>query len=249
MKEAARVAAEQKGMDAALASGNVADMARVQQLARTGRGVKGAAAMAAVASAGKIGETFKDSSGKLDMTSAGQRLTYASQFGAGNLMEKAAKEDSRFAQFNTPEVNKFIKQGMAEPVAKQEAINQSVAKKSRPDIEKMSPEALDESSFIGMNPQQLGWIMERGSPALQEKARKFSTPGSKEFIDAGAHVSGLDRRHFDKWQDNAAYMQSRGNLVPPPPPNQTPPPSPTPPSTGPTPAQQAYYNRYGRWGP
>ena len=103
--EAARVSAEQKGMEAALNSGNATDKARVQALAKNGHGIRSAAAMGAIASAGQINETFKDNA-----TEAGQRLQYASQFGGENLFKTASKENPLLMASNTTAIKGLTSQ-------------------------------------------------------------------------------------------------------------------------------------------
>ncbi|MEK7658330.1 MAG: hypothetical protein AAB352_00510 [Patescibacteria group bacterium] len=150
LSEAARVEKEQKGMDGALASGNDADKARVQQLARTGRGVKGAAAMSAVVKAGQMNETFKDKKGGINTTLANQRLDIAGQYGAGNLRKEALKTNPNFA-------------GSPEKIM--EAVRKQSAKNFTNNVE---AESFSDSVVNAMTKDQKDFLFERGSKAQQD---------------------------------------------------------------------------------
>ena len=218
--EASAVSQEQKGMDAALSSGNAADRARVQQLAKTGTGKKGAAAMAAVVSAGQINDTFKDASGRTDLNQVSERLSYAESFGAPKLRDDAQKTNPGLARLNGKKVADLYS-GKGTPdgkgfstseQAQQEAVNQATAKLTRSDMEKLHPDAIDEYTISAFNQQQLGWAFERGSPAVQSKILTYGTPGTDEYKKANdtKRINGMTSTHQKNHYTNMAYLQKKG---------------------------------------
>jgi hypothetical protein len=109
VNEGARIAEEKKRVEAQLNSGNVADREAAFKAARTGRGVKGAGAFAAVTSTGKLNDAFKDSAGKIDTDAMERRTKFTEQFGGGeNLRKEALKQNYELAGLDEKRVNQQL---------------------------------------------------------------------------------------------------------------------------------------------
>ena len=68
-------------------------MEKIQKLARTGRGARGAAAMKVVSEAKDLHETFTDGKGGTNLAATADRMSYAESAGATGIRENAEKFD------------------------------------------------------------------------------------------------------------------------------------------------------------
>lgn len=250
MKESARVSAEQKGMDAMLNSGNASDKARVQQLARTGTGAKGAAAVAAVVAAGQVSETFgtrNPNTGKMEMdvsqsSKVGQRLKYAGSMGGGNLVEKAGKEDPRLMAFHDEKVNKKIAEsgrdenGLRVAPMSRKAAQEAVIGDA---VQKMSPGEFAKNVSLSAYTPEVTRHMTTDQVTQGVYGRYGSPAKRAAFAKTLGGLKGVDDRKYKDFTHAINEAQAGGitpppvaSKTPPPPPGATPPPPPTAPSTG-----------------
>ncbi|MCX6720956.1 MAG: hypothetical protein NTW11_04085 [Candidatus Staskawiczbacteria bacterium] len=160
--EAGGMAKEYTSAKAAAAGGDKNAQARVekiQELARAGRGARGAAAMKVIADNKDFGDTFakRDANGKVitgagggtDLGQVAQRMKYAESSGAIGIREKAEKLDPRLAAHNQTTVGKvdpadIAKHGSAEAAA----VANAYSKASVSDIREFSTDTLKDTAFI-----------------------------------------------------------------------------------------------------
>lgn len=127
-----------KGMSvsyaAAKASGNTGEMARIQDLARTGKGARGAGAMRAISDAKDTDKVFGN-----DLGSKAQRISYAEASGATGIREKEEKLD--------PRLKGYSPQAVKEHGSAAAAVAAGYSKASREDIQNYSEETLKDKAF------------------------------------------------------------------------------------------------------
>jgi hypothetical protein len=213
-KDAARVENLSKTMGSAYNS-EPAAKARIQALAKNGRGADAAAAMKVVAENNDLHSVFKDQNGKADLNAINGRVAYSQSFGADR--KAFTKAYPTLEQYNTNKISdiKSKNSGMTDKQAQQEAVSQSVAKLGRADIEKLHPDAIDAHTLTGMSQQQLGWLFERGTPAAQEKARKLATEGTSEGNAVTEHTRELAMEQQKSLTEKIKYIQIQKKPVAP----------------------------------
>ena len=136
-----------KEYGAAKAAGDTKTMGRIQQLARTGKGPQGAAAMKTITEAKDLGATFGP-----DISAANQRLTYAESAGATGIKDKAVKENPNFA--GTPDqVRKAVKSASPAQAAE------------------WSASAITPQVYNSLSRGQIKNIGDKGSPELVDKIK------------------------------------------------------------------------------
>ncbi len=197
MKEGAVIAEEKKRYEAMFNSGNAADKQRAIQAAKTGRGKNKAAAYAAAVSTENLNDTFKDSSGRIDVDAMARGAKFTEQFGAGeNLRRQAVKQNPHLAAANESKVDENIRKlgyanrfqagpnGLAK--AKAMTIGDAVGSTSPGDASKWDAGMLTPEVLAALNKNQAIEIAKRGKPKLVEKLKNF-----KRSRDAAGNVNPL----------------------------------------------------------
>ena len=210
--ENARVSARQKEMEAALGSGNATDKARVQQLAKTGTGVKRVAALGAVISAGQLHETFKDTaSGITDLAAIDQGLSYANSFGAGNLRKEAAKKMPALEALNKPVVQK-IKDShprWTTDQAQHEAVVRAVVKMPEESLDRDFVDSVDHTVIRDAGER----MTKRKRETLKKNTFESVSQERKALAPNRAARAALTPELLAKWRDLAGKERAIGQIT------------------------------------
>lgn len=189
---------------AAKASNDQGSMERIRNLARTGRGARGAAAMKVITDSKDINETFKDKNGKVDLAKASGQLSYAESVGATGIRKTAEDLNPGLAAYNSSTVNKVMSgnpritnRADAEVVAVVEA-NKKLGQQQRRDLH---PDNITEHALTGSVDSTLK-AAEQMNPAQREKYRQMYTPGTNEYNNALALSGQLARLGMTREADN-----------------------------------------------
>lgn len=190
-----READARKQVDALRTSSSAGDQGRFRQLARSGSGAMGAAAVASANEAGDLGKILNN-----DLNRMGSRAAYATQF--GHQWSDFAKKDPRLAQFNDAKVKEYMKptsdggRGLNQEGAKNALVSEGFAKSSVPDIRNFSEDVLKHKAFIQNTPMKR--IVKAGEemsaskisaikthiPDLKKEAYETGLSGSRPNITA-----------------------------------------------------------------
>jgi len=209
---------------AAKATGNTRSINRIQQLAKSGRGAQGAAAMKTITDAKDLSDVFTPPGGTMDLAQTAQRLQYAEKSGAVGNITAAEKLDPRLRGHNQAAVDKMMMpvasggKGIAsDAVARQTLVNEGFQKANVSDIRNFSPDILKSKQFRENIPGNKIEFSSREMSAGQIEAIKSNVPEMRKEAETRMGLNtGWEGMFTDdeKNQLRKEHMDNLYNLAP-----------------------------------
>ena len=140
---------------AAKATGNTGSMARIQALARNGRGAEGAAAYKVISDAKDLHKAFADSSkpGGVNLEKAASRASYAAASGATDVIKNSEKVMPELAGYNQPKLKEIKAKNPAwsDKQVRREAVREKNAGMSISDMRSMPSKQINAAHLEDVN--------------------------------------------------------------------------------------------------
>jgi hypothetical protein len=225
----AKVEAAAKLSTAAYTSGNPADKARIENLAKTGMGIEKAGAIQAIVGEKKLHKVFTDKNGNVDLNAINKGITEAEGYGASrNIRKNAENSMPELAKYNGDMIKEIMTKtnpatgrNFTQVEAPREAVRKIHAGMNAPDMKNLPDSQMTVHFVQDSNAQTLARAgldfntdqkdaLRKVIPQLQEQIR------SELRVSKGASEKDMDYANFAasrEIQDNVRKLSDKINTI------------------------------------